>query len=647
MNQKFAKACGLILGAAFVQFGLLNVLNAQICPEGQTAMSLEIHTDAWGYESYWAIVPNNMLCADSLIFEGGNIEDVGCNGDGDVQGGNGYDSNIIVVEDSLCAATGDTLHLVHIDSYGDGGLFFELFFEGILAGTYVGTGYGNDWSFVVGELSAPAYDSPCGALPIEVNGDTLVLETGECMAAFGEPSPPVSAVYSCQIGGAWCESGLSETAWLSFVAQEGNCEVNLCHDSTDFDTQVALWKADDCGDFSTYELLSANDDLPGGCGPGAYYASRMWTGCLEVGETYLIQIDGWQGSDGTVAVSVASSAAEAELSAVTGGLQCAIGDGEDPSGYVVLNMTGSGSDYDVAWIGPDGFDSDDWQLTGLNFGTYSALISTSCGSVMSYSVTFDEVEELVSNLQFEGPGCPESMDGWASIDASGGAGQYQYAWTGPDGELGDAMALEGLDVGAYEVSVVDANGCSVSIDFELVEQGDALSFSLGADTTICNNETLLLYAPAGLSYEWSTGSVDQFIVVDGQALGAGTYSYVLTASNEVGCSYADAIFVTVFDCTDGVGELGGSAALKVGPNPTADAWTVELVGLTNTTGLAASAGVSKTNWCLLDAVGRRVASGIAVSSTWTVPAARIAPGSYQLHVELADGKRAVQHLVRR
>ena len=634
MNQNLARNFGLALFALACS---LVSLSAQVCPEGQTALTLDIHTDAFGYETYWAIVPNGYACADSVLWEGSNIEDVGCNGDGDVQGENGYDNNVIVTVDSLCATTGDSLHLVFIDSYGDGGLFFELFYDNILAGAYNGDGYGNDWLFVVGENGAPAYDSPCGAMDIEVDGDTLILNTIDCMAASGEPAPPTAPVYGCQINGSWCETGLSETAWLTFTAVEGNCEIQLCHDSTQFDTQVALWKASDCMDFSTYELIGANDDIAGGCGPGSYYASRMQTGCLEVGTTYLIQVDGWQGSDGQVAVSISPNETVPGVSASLAGLECAPEKGEEPNGVVVLNVSGTGSNYNVAWIGPDAFTSTDWAITGLGGGSYSALISTSCGEVLSYAVTIDVPTEMVGNLQFEGPECPGLQNGWASIETTGGVAPYTYTWSNAQGEFSTDMVVENLPAGDYTLAIEDDNGCDLSYTFMLDVQGSNFEFSLGSDTTICDDASIVISGPAGMNYDWSTGVVDQFIVIDGATLGAGTYSYVLTATNTSGCYYADAIFVTIFDCTIGVSNVAADAVLQVGPNPSRDVWNVELVNQSIST---------SSTWWLLDATGRRIDSGISNASTWNVSAAALAAGSYQLHVEQEDGSSVVLRLIR-
>ena len=51
--------------------------------------------------------------------------------------------------------------------------------------------------------------------------------------------------------------------------------------------------------------------------------------------------------------------------------------------------------------------------------------------------------------------------------------------------------------------------------------------------------------------------MDQFIIVNSADLGPGTYPITVEASNEFGCSHADAIFVTVFDCTTGIEEADG------------------------------------------------------------------------------------------
>ena len=46
----------------------------------------------------------------------------------------------------------------------------------------------------------------------------------------------------------------------------------------------------------------------------------------------------------------------------------------------------------------------------------------------------------------------------------------------------------------------DDNGCTAELSFSLAAEDDALSFSLGPDTTICEDDQLVLSAPA----DWIT-----------------------------------------------------------------------------------------------------------------------------------------------
>jgi hypothetical protein len=96
------------------------------------------------------------------------------------------------------------------------------------------------------------------------------------------------------------------------------------------------------------------------------------------------------------------------------------------------------------------------------------------------------------------------------------------------------------------------------------------------------------------------------------------------ASNAFGCSHADAIFVTVFDCTTGL-EEAESQKLSAYPNPVTDdgGWTIQ--GATPHTEWSG-------DWVLMDDAGRVVQTGRA--STFgqemklEVSAQGLAKGSY-------------------
>jgi hypothetical protein len=604
---------------------------SQGCPNGQSPFEMRVHTDAWGYELYWELGPEGALCGDSILYWGGNAVDVGCDGDG-IPGapvGN-YASNSTFILDTLCGTPGELLTLHYVDSYGDGGTFFEVFAGDVLNHSFAGTGNGNVWSFDPFSMTGPAYDSPCGAEPIAVDGPVVVLSNDSCTAGFGEPGAPnFEGIYSCQINGGWCEAAVTGSVWLSFEATSGNCRISACNDTTDFDTQLALWRAEDCGDFDTYTLVSANDDMQGGCGSGNGYASTMATGCLDSGATYLIQVDGWLDDRGTVGITIETDNQVEDITSSSAGLSCPLGKEELPNGTVILNPLGMGADFTAAWIGPNGYSGEGQQISGLAAGTYSAVIVSSCGTALTHSVTLTQPDPISIDLDVVQPDCPELSNGSANIAVEGGTAPYSITWFGELGELGSGESIAELAEGAYQVNMEDDNGCTQELNFVLEAPDDALTFSLGPDTTICDDEQLVLSAPPGLEYLWSNGSSDQFVIVNGADLGPGTYPFTVQASNAFGCGHADAIFITVFECTSSVGEVeSASSDLRVFPNPLSGgaSWTIAW---------DTPEKAWKGAWELRDAAGRKVKSGLEPAGAATVkvmvPSAGLPAGQYLWH----------------
>jgi gliding motility-associated-like protein len=67
-------------------------------------------------------------------------------------------------------------------------------------------------------------------------------------------------------------------------------------------------------------------------------------------------------------------------------------------------------------------------------------------------------------------------------------------------------------------------------------------FSLGNDTTICYNDTIMIAAPSGFSgYQWNTGDTTNFIIAEP----TDTTTYTVTVTNEYGCTASDAITINV------------------------------------------------------------------------------------------------------
>ena len=580
----------LLLGSIF---SLSSTSIAQ-CDEGQTDIEFVIDTDAWGYEMYWEFAPAGEVCGSiEFLASGGNSEDVGCDGAGaNGSGGTTYENNSIYVEGPFCVTTGESYDLIHVDGFGDGGTRFDLNMDGLLSGIFNGTGAGNVWTFTAGESLMVENDVPCDAAEAMVDGSTVMISTIEATAQAGEISPLAAPNGSCGLPGSWCGSdgAITGSGWVSFSPEtESPLMISSCTDSASFDTQIALYKVEDCADWATYELVSAGDDQCGG------YRSVMYTSCLEAGALYLIQVEGWGGQTGDAYITV-STLEESDLNADAQqrNVTCPLDKDFEANGLLLPYVNAGGADFSCSWTGPNGFASDDSWIYDLVPGTYTAAITTTCGVDFTITRTITEPEPWSVETAITEASCAGSADGSVEITVSGANGDYDFAWTGANEFQSEEQNLYGLLPGTYQLALSDANGCVNSVTAYIPEV-EASDFFIGNDTIICQDEPLFVYGPPGYSYEWHDGSTNQFFYVAPGDFAPGTYSLVLFGATETGCSLTDVIFLTVYDCSLGLGELGLAERL-IYPNPSSDAVFMNI-----------ECGSNGWNACAFDATGRRVA----------------------------------------
>lgn len=568
-KQEIESVMKNIVQLSLILFGIhfLNGIFAQ-CAAGETAVEFVIDTDAWGYEMYWELTPSGAGCGSlEFIASGGNSANVGCDGAGNNgSGGTTYGNNAVYMEGPFCVSTGSVVDLIHVDSYGDGGSRFDLYMDGILSGIFNGTGNGNLWTFTIGESLFIDHDVPCDAASIEVDGPPVIVSTSGGSAQAGEVSPPAAPSGACGLSGSWCGSdgNVSSSGWLEFTATASDpITITTCADSTTFDTQLALYKVEDCGDFSTFELVGANDDACTG------YRSILYSSCLEVGANYFVQLDGWAGQTGQAQVTISTSidydtSADAQQRNVT----CPLDKDFSANGFILPYVANGGSDFDCSWSGPNGYTSTDSWIFDLSPGTYTADITTTCGSTFTITRTITEPENWSITSEIMQASCDEAADGSVSVEISGGTTPYDLSWTGPNDFESDVAILENILPGTYILNVTDDNGCETAYT-AFVPELDAGDFTIGNDTIICQDEPLLIAGPLGYDYEWQDGSNNQYFYVSPGMFNPGTYSIVLNGSTDTGCSFADALILTVHDCSIGMSEIG-LASTQLYPNPATD-----------------------------------------------------------------------------
>ncbi|MCB0571014.1 MAG: T9SS type A sorting domain-containing protein [Phaeodactylibacter sp.] len=145
----------------------------------------------------------------------------------------------------------------------------------------------------------PPNDDVCNAIAIPVASAhcPLLGTNAGATAQPGEPSPPAG---DCTAVDAWCDGQPAEqSVWYSFEApSSGSVAIRAGY----FNTQLAVWEADNCQDITAGGaiLAAANDDSSdNGIGEAALSLS-----CLIPGKAYYIQVDGYAGAAGAFSLTV-------------------------------------------------------------------------------------------------------------------------------------------------------------------------------------------------------------------------------------------------------------------------------------------------------------------------------------------------------
>jgi hypothetical protein len=456
----------LLLAVSFILFSAISSF-AQ-CAAGETAVTFVMHTDNWAYENYWQLNLAGTGCNPTPIAEGANLN-VGCAGTESANSVNGYADASVITEGPFCLANNPSYELIYVDSYGDGGLVIEVFENGGLAHVYSGSGAGNTWTFTIGVSTAPAYDSPCGAVEITADGPSLQLNNTEAMSGFGEVAP---AGVDCGAYGFWCEGNSTNSIWAKFIPTTNatSFEVTTCNPGTLTDTQIAIYKVTDCSNFATFELISSNDDMLGGCSAGENYASQTYTSCLEVGQLYLFQIDGWDGAVGEIELSVHTYNSSISWDALVNGIDCPLDKGEVGNGAIFPYSVGAGANFSSVWTGPNGFMITDQYLQNADPGDYTLTATTACGEIHTQTFEIAQPDVWMVTTNIIAPNCELDNNAAIELNVAGATAPYIFAWNDVSGTpVGTENPLTGIGMGTYNMTITDDNDCTYSYTFNITD----------------------------------------------------------------------------------------------------------------------------------------------------------------------------------
>lgn len=144
-------------------------------------------------------------------------------------------------------------------------------------------------------------------------------------------------------------------------------------------------------------------------------------------------------------------------------------------GSICVTMTGEFPPFAYNWLTGSG----DSCLFGLETGLYSVTVTDSTGcTIVLPNILVDEPDLLIAFAQSIDVTCFGFNDGKGIASAEGGTGPYAYHW-----QSVVADTATGLAPGDYELTVMDANGCTDSAEI-FISEPDPLIVTAGPADTV-------------------------------------------------------------------------------------------------------------------------------------------------------------------
>ncbi|MCF8457796.1 MAG: T9SS type A sorting domain-containing protein [Bacteroidales bacterium] len=204
--------------------------------------------------------------------------------------------------------------------------------------------------------------------------------------------------------------------------------------------------------------------------------------------------------------------------------------------------TGGIAPYLYAWSNSETTTS----ISGLSAGVYTLTITDDhlCEFVEDFTIT-EPTPLTIDSFNISDASCFGYNDGSITVNVSGGVTAYAYTYLWSNSET--TQTITSLLAGNYEVTVTDANGCTV-VESESIVEPDSIeiTFDHYVDCTVGGNGSLVANVIGGTSpytYSWAgpfgVGVVPTTDSISG--LVEGMYSLTVTDVN--GCTQFDDFYL--------------------------------------------------------------------------------------------------------
>lgn len=217
-------------------------------------------------------------------------------------------------------------------------------------------------------------------------------------------------------------------------------------------------------------------------------------------------------------------------------------------GLIIATATGAIPPYNFVWsTGRTDAQVLTATLANLNAGAYSLTISDANGCTITLDTSLTQPLPLTATASGNRTSCYFSTDGQITVIPQGGTPPYQYALDG--GNPSNDSIFTNLGAGDYAVQILDANGCSFSINNIRITRPDSILLLAAPDVTIQMGDIAQLWvrmpvnAPQNPRVTWSPSinlSCDTCYQTTAQPYQ--TTLYTVTIVGDDGCpSHADVL----------------------------------------------------------------------------------------------------------
>ena len=209
------------------------------------------------------------------------------------------------------------------------------------------------------------------------------------------------------------------------------------------------------------------------------------------------------------------------------------------TGNIYITLVDTSSAVQFNWTGPNGFTSNNEDISNLYAGTYILNTIDSLGCSLD-TFFVDEPLSLSASLDYITNNiCWGRNQGAIAITPDGGDSVYTYLWTGPNGFTSTDEDIDSLYAGIYTLELSDTTN-TISYSFTVLENDEIIVYSTGA-TAICDDGSAVAtaYGFGGtppLNTYWSNGDTGI-----STTLNVGTHA--VTVIDVYGCSSTDSVTI--------------------------------------------------------------------------------------------------------